>query len=200
MGIYKNVMELLVEEEVERQFKALPPRIASYVKPVELVAYALNQLPALYATSEKGLSLQLKQGKERYSPQITQAVQRALAAISRDPLRTAIPLQDQQSTPLREVLHQMRLLLRNDKVNWENLPIAVEQALMHASQTGTTRSSRHFSQARQPSRSSSPYLQRLPLRSPASSEQNPQPTIHPNNPDSDNIEPFGWDDPFYHSH
>lgn len=198
MGIYKNVMELLVEEEVSRQYKALSPRMASYVNPTELVAYALNQLPALYATSEQGLEHQLKRGKEKYMAQISQAVQRALAAVSRDPLRTSNPLQDQFSMPLREVLHQMRLLLRNDKVDWESLPNAVEQAIARAAKSGITwdgrrksRSAPYSSMGKSPSSSDyplnvSPSFESIPPRIPRSG--------------TGSVDSFGWDNPLYDSH
>lgn len=201
MGIYKNVMELLVEEEVSRQYEALSPRIASYVNPTELVAYALNQLPALYATSEKGLEYQLRRGKEKYMAQIAQAVKRALAAVSRDPLRSSNPLQDQLSisTPLREVLHQMRLLLRNDKVDWESLPNAVEQALTCAARSGMnwdskrkSRSTSHSSVGKSPS--SSDY----PLNSTSSFGTN-NPGHNPRS-SAGSVDSFGWDNPLYDSH
>lgn len=197
MGIYKNVMELLVEEEVSRQYKALSPRMASYVNPTELVAYALNQLPALYATSEKGLEYQLKRGREKYMAQIAQAVQRAMAAVSRDPLRASNPLQDQFATPLREVLHQMRLLLRNDKVDWENLPNAVEQAITRAAKSGITwdgrrktRSVPYSSIGKSPASADYPLgsssFESIPTRNPRSS--------------AGSVDAFGWDNPLYDSH
>lgn len=199
MGSYKNVMELLVEEEVARQYKALPARMASYVNPVELVAYALNQLPSLYATTEQGLNHQIKRGKERYGAQIAKAVQRALAAISRDPLRSFTPLQDQQAMPLREVLHQMRLLLRNDKVSWENLPTAVEQALASASQGGgaweaTYNTASAGSQFRTRRVSSYTAYASVPTEPRASINRKPQ-----SPPKDDAIERFSWDDPLYQS-
>ncbi|MBD2461282.1 late competence development ComFB family protein [Oscillatoria sp. FACHB-1407] len=130
MGAYKNAMEVLVEEEVDRQVKALPARSTVYINRLELVAYALNQLPSLYATSERGFDYQLQRGRSKFQEQITQAVRRALAAIRRDPIRTYAPLQaPHQSAPLREVLHELRLLLKNDKVDWETLPKEVERAL-----------------------------------------------------------------------
>jgi hypothetical protein len=181
MGIYKNVMELLVEEEVVRQSKSLPPRMASYVNQVELVAYALNQLPALYATTEVGLEHQLKRGRERYGSSIVQAVQRALAAVSRDPLRTHAPLQDAQTTPLREVLSQMRLLLRNDKVNWDTLPTAVEHALVRAAKGG--KSGWEAYAVTPPARST---VQRKVARP------------NPPRPQDTPADQYGWDDP-YHS-
>lgn len=135
MGSYQNAMELLVGEEVQRQIKSLPTKSASYVNELELVAYALNQLPALYATSEKGLAYQLQRGQAKFGPQIKQAVQRSLIAISRDPIRKYVPLPaQQQSGVLREVLNQLRLVLKNDKLEWDMLPKAVEHALVRARQ------------------------------------------------------------------
>lgn len=199
MGSYKNVMELLVEEEVARQYKALPARMASYVNPVELVAYALNQLPSLYATTEQGLNHQIKRGRERYAAQISKAVQHALAAVSRDPLRTCTPLQDQQTPPLREVLNQIRLLLRNDKVNWENLPIAVEQALVSASQGGGTWDAKYNttsagSQYRTRRVSSYTAYSSVPAEQRSQMSRKLQSA-----PKDEAIERFGWDDPLYHS-
>ncbi|HEY9658256.1 MAG TPA: late competence development ComFB family protein [Allocoleopsis sp.] len=189
MGIYKNVMEMLVEEEVLRQHKALPARVASYVNPAELVAYALNQLPALYATSQQGVEYQLSRGRAKYHQQITQAVQRAVAAIGRDPLRVSSPLTEQQSPPLREVLHQMRLLLRNDKVDWDSLPNAVEHALRLASQGGVCWDANYSSRST-PSPSRRSVYGTRSIRS----ESNSQPLLrHPQ--DEPNEELFGWDDP-----
>jgi hypothetical protein len=178
MGIYKNVMELLVEEEVIRQSKLLPPRMASYVNRVELVAYALNQLPALYATTEVGLEHQLKRGRERHGSNIVQAVRRALAAVSRDPLRTHPPLQEAQSAPLREVLQQMRLVLRNDKVNWDNLPTLVEHALVRAA------------------RGSHAAWEAYAVSPPTPTQQRRFRSTPP--PQDTPVDQYGWDDP-YHS-
>lgn len=197
MEIYKNVMELLVEEEVSRQFKALPPRLASYVKEVELTAYALNQLPALYATSEQGLKYQLKRGNDRYKSQISQAVQRALAAVSRDPLRNANPLQAQAVTGLRDVLQQLRRLLKNDKLEWENLPNIVEQALRQAARSGAAWDVRRAGRL-------TPYVGRERTPSPADypiDSASFSATSQPHSDRSNSIEePFSWDDPLYNSH
>lgn len=191
MGIYKNVMEILVEEEVVRQVKLLSARIASYLNQVEIVAYALNQLPALYATSEKGLEHQLQQGREKYKHQITQSVHRAIAAVRRDPLRVCAPLLDRQSMPLREVLAQMRFLLKNDRLTWKNLPTAVEQALLRATQGALTKNSGYSS-----SKSS---MHRQEIISTFSRRQEPKlPSF--SDVSANNEDPFGWDNPLYHSH
>lgn len=204
MGIYKNAMEFLVEEEVGQQFKALPSKTASYVNPTELVAYALNQLPSLYATSEKGLEHQLQRGKAKYAPQVAQAVKRAIAAVLRDPLRAHAPLQSQQPGPFREVLHQLRLLLRNDKIDWETLPIAVEQAIDRASQTTGRWEARNTAKAvsAYSLQKSSPF----PTQPAVNSEQSQSKPSEGKKGRSDTsqrensqTEIFGWDDPLYHS-
>lgn len=130
MGNYKNVMELLVEETVERHIATLPPRVATYIKKDELVAYALNQLPSLYATTEKGLDYQLLKGRHQYHRQINQAVQQAIAAIRRDPIRRYTPIPASKIyQPLEGILKRMQALLRDDAVNWDTLPAVVERAL-----------------------------------------------------------------------
>ncbi|NJR65151.1 MAG: late competence development ComFB family protein [Leptolyngbyaceae cyanobacterium CRU_2_3] len=203
MVTYKNVMELLVEAEVSRQVKALPTQIASYIHQAELVAYALNQLPALYATSEKGLDYQLERGKTKYAAQVAQSVQRAIAAVHRDPLRSYAPLKSQKNIPFREVLQQMRGLLRNDCVDWENLPLAVEQALTQAAQGEVSWDSRYAQMPFQPSPildKSSPFPQQPSTHSPVSAHSAYRQRVRPEKvkqKEKDSNEIFGWDDPLY---
>lgn len=210
MGTYKNVMELLVEEEVVRQFSALPPRIASYIDQAEWIAHALNQLPPLYATSERGLHFQMQRGKAKHQTAIQQSVQRALAAIRRDPLRSSEPLRSSY-TPSSDILAQLRFLLQNDQLDWEAVPWAVERILEESSQqpapvqpapTQPTRSPIMY----RPVRGSSPFpnYQTGPSAVPRSDAdrsslprpQVPQvPPIAPAKPQTQ--ETFGWDDPLY---
>lgn len=206
MGIYKNVMELLVEEEVVRQFKALSERVAAYVNQVEWVAYALNQLPPLYATSEKGLKQQIQTGRTKYNKEIQQAVQRALVAIRRDPIRSSTPLQH-PGEPAREALFQLRCLLRNDHLEWESVPHAVEVALERANRDAlwTTGKPLRTPIVYSPVRGSSPFpnyppleeSSNLPDRTASSARKSGQTSQRPTvQPDQD---VFGWDDPLYNS-
>jgi hypothetical protein len=194
-------MELLVEEEVIRQCKALSARASAYIHSEELIAYALNQLPPLYATSEQGLEYQIQKGKIKFSPQITQAVQRAIAAVRRDPLRRHTPLKQNQATPMSEVLKQVRHLLKDDEIQWETLPAAVERAIKRAAyraaQGGSTwhdpASANRASRSGQSSRASAAVR---PVASP-SSVPAPAASSEPA-PEGDNLE-YGWDDPLYFS-
>lgn len=155
IGNYINVMELLVKEEVELQLEALQaraPRTLRQINLVELLAFAMNHLPSLYATSKKGLRYQRQIGKTQYASQIKDAVHRALATVLNDPLRTAEPLPPQSSEALQETLNELRSLLANPSVNWDNLAVAVEQALKQAQEGSVSRSSRQaiYAAARTP--------------------------------------------------
>jgi Late competence development protein ComFB len=198
MEVYKNVMEILVEQEILRQVNALPARIASYINQTELLAFALNQLPALYATSERGLEHQLERGKIKFAAQITQSVQRAIAAIRRDPLRSHVPLKLVQDSPYEEILSRLRRLLRNDRVDWETLPIAVEQALYRATQGETDLDRRRSTRSIQSSpliRKSSPFANQPAEPQPIV----PQQTSGQSRREVSDNELFGWDDPLYDS-
>ncbi|MFB2839785.1 late competence development ComFB family protein [Floridanema evergladense] len=92
--VYRNAIEPLVVQEVEHQLQQLPPKILKYIDPVQVVAYALNRLPALYATSEEGWHWQQVRAKTKLKEQITTAVRQALVAVQRDPLKVFTPLKE----------------------------------------------------------------------------------------------------------
>ena len=90
--IYSNAMEPLVIQEVERQLAQLSPQLVAYIHPAQVIAYALNRLPALYATSERGWQLQQQRVKNELQHQVVMAVRQAVAAVQSDPLRAATPI------------------------------------------------------------------------------------------------------------
>lgn len=98
---YRNVMEMLVIEELQRQLearyfasqKASPmQQPLKYTTETQAIAYALNRLPPLYATSIEGWERQLQKAKSELSEQISCAVRWGLAAVENDPLKVGIPL------------------------------------------------------------------------------------------------------------
>jgi hypothetical protein len=115
--MYINVMEMLVSEEVSRQLANLPERVAKYVKRLEVETFALNRLPALYASSEKGLQHQYDRALSEYKPQIVSAVRQAFAAVQIDPIRLSQPLQLNQEE--EAVLQALRELLNQPDLTWE---------------------------------------------------------------------------------
>jgi hypothetical protein len=117
-----NIMEILVLEEVDDQItRRLDPQLARYIKRMEVATYALNRVPALYASSQKGVYYQVKRAKTKYREKIAEAVSRGIAAVLRDPLKNSAPLtpevifkvktkldlqEGDRDTPARELHHQ----------------------------------------------------------------------------------------------
>jgi DNA repair ATPase RecN len=129
---YLNAMEILVEEEIDRRLNAMSERQRAYLNRMEIIAYALNQLPPLYATGEKGLEFQLSQGRIQHTSRIQRAVHQALAAVLRDPILTYKPIRIEAPAGLRDVLKRIRTLLKNDQADWDSVPEILE-ALMRQS-------------------------------------------------------------------
>lgn len=127
---YRNVMDSLVAEEVERQVRQLPPKLMRYVNQAEVIAYALNRLPPLYATSEKGWQQQYVKAKREMHSQIVLAVRQALAAVQRDPLRSVAPLQLEGDRDAQSALEGLRELLGTPDLAWDSLVETIEQALI----------------------------------------------------------------------
>lgn len=95
--VYRNAIEPLVAEEVEQQLQQLPLQMIKYVNPVQVIAYALNRLPALYATSEEGWHRQQLRAKTQLKNQISTAVRQGIIAVQRDPLKVSTPLKQQEN-------------------------------------------------------------------------------------------------------
>lgn len=129
---YQNVMEVLVNEEVDRQMKQIPPKLVEYIDRVEVATYALNRLPPLYASSQEGQRHQQVRGKQKYNNEISTAVRQAFAAVQRDPLRRSTPLTREEAAEYemaRAALEQIQQLLPHKKVSWHNLVNVVQQSL-----------------------------------------------------------------------
>jgi Late competence development protein ComFB len=119
--IYCNVMEALVAESVDRRLQSLPPSKASYVKRVQIITYALNRLPALYASSAEGVDRQRKRARRELAQEIEQAVNHALAAVQRDPLKRSTPLVEEQNESLVEAeaaLSKIRQVFKREDLSW----------------------------------------------------------------------------------
>jgi hypothetical protein len=116
--LYVNVMELLVAEEVDRQLANLPERVSKYIKRTEVETFALNRLPALYASSEKGLQHQYDRALHDFKSQIFNAVRQAFAAVQVDPIRLSQPLKLNQEE--EAVLQALRELLKDPNLTWKS--------------------------------------------------------------------------------
>ncbi|MDJ0708640.1 MAG: late competence development ComFB family protein [Leptolyngbyaceae cyanobacterium MO_188.B28] len=126
---YTNVMELLVAEEVDKQFSQLPPRVMKYVKRLEVETYALNRLPSLYASSEKGWQYQYDKAKREFDQQVSHAVRQAFAAVQVDPIRLSKPLPLSEGAESQIALQALREMLHQPDLSWEAALRELGQAL-----------------------------------------------------------------------
>jgi hypothetical protein len=126
---YMNVMELLVSEEVEKQVKGMHPRVLKYLKRVEVETYALNRLPSLYASSEKGWQLQYEKAKRELHNQIKSAVRQAFAAVQVDPIRSSEPLNLQDNETANAALNALREMLKQPDLSWDGVINRLRSAL-----------------------------------------------------------------------
>lgn len=133
-----NVMEILVKAEAVRQMQLLPPKTLKFIKLTQVKAYALNVLPPLYVTSEKGWHRYWQKGNTELKEQITQAVRQGIAAVQRDPLREISALPHEKEPIADATLNQIKRLLGNESLTWYNVVPAMKRALRHAQQSGTS--------------------------------------------------------------
>lgn len=133
-----NIMEELVNEEIERQITRLPENIKQNIRTVEVATFALNRLPALYASCHKGLNKQKLKGKSKFSVQITRVVRQAFGIIQEDILRYSSPLKPQQDTNSDQVMEleeakkafaELSGLLPSDDYCWTKLVEAIKPIL-----------------------------------------------------------------------
>jgi Late competence development protein ComFB len=92
MDLYLNALEPLVVEAVKKQLENLPPDRVAHINPAQAVAYALNRLPPLYATSVEGWNRQQQKAKTLLASQIEAAAKWGLNAVMKDPLKPGTPL------------------------------------------------------------------------------------------------------------
>ncbi len=153
---YVNVMESLVSEEVGQQLDKLPLRVRRYIKAEEVVTYALNRLPALYASSEKGLQYQRQLARRDMRSKIQDAVRQGIVAVQVDPLRLSRPLQMPQDKDAEAVLQALRVLLKTPDLDWASalqklnaLQQARQNNMADAAELPTPAASRnHFEQTK----------------------------------------------------
>jgi len=130
---HKNVMEDLVYDEIARQIKHYPKNLAGYINKVEVATYALNRLPALYASSQNGQSQQIQVARKKYKDHVVSAVRRAIAAIERDPLRVSAPIVSDLENHYdlsKTLLNQLQTLLQQrNLLDYPNQEVTLENAV-----------------------------------------------------------------------
>ena len=138
--IAKNVMEELVTEEINKQLKRYPRKVAKFINQVEVFTYALNRLPPLYASSHKGLNRQKIRGKAELQIQITRTVREGIKQVQNDLLRISNPLTteidsvEQELAEAQEALQELSAFFPTKHISWKNINKIVKPILIRLKQ------------------------------------------------------------------
>jgi hypothetical protein len=123
----RNVLIEFVYKEANAQIQGLGSGIKDKYNTNEVVAYALNRLPPMFASTDVGL-MQKRQECMAMQANITKVTRQALIAVRRDPLRQAQPLPDIELSNAPYALLGIQELLGGQNLMWCDLHQALEEA------------------------------------------------------------------------
>ncbi len=141
MSNCRNVLENIVLQEAQNQLKKLAPELQKRYNLSDVVAYALNRLPPMYVTTQKGWVQSRSRAIKELNNQVIEAVKKALLSTRIDPLKQREPLPESELACEPRTLVLLQEFLGNPHLRWDQLPEAVERALNNVSLGGTTKSS-----------------------------------------------------------
>jgi hypothetical protein len=127
-----NLTEQLVQVEIDRQFAAMSDKVRLFLRRADIMSYALNRLPAFYATTNRGRQKQVEQAYGILYPQMESVVRQAIAAVLHDPLRTSNDhWQPQDQNKAEQVLLELNALLQTE-CGWDDLAKVVKSRLLQS--------------------------------------------------------------------
>ncbi|RZM77304.1 late competence development ComFB family protein [Leptolyngbya iicbica] len=116
---YFNVMEGLVSQEVWRQIKNMPSWFRKSRRWSEVMPYALNRLPTLYASSQQGFQHQVRYAQQQLQATISQVVKDALLVTRPDPLEHRGQLKVEHLKDSEVVLQALGQVFGEPNLDWE---------------------------------------------------------------------------------
>jgi hypothetical protein len=140
MGNCRNAIEELVIAEAENQIQRLGPQARERVDLSEVIAYGLNRLPPMYATTQRGWAQQRQRASSELGNQITAVVRNGLLGVQRDTLRQLDPLPNHELASQNRTLVKLQELLKRKDLKWKDLPGVVNEALMNVRYQGSLES------------------------------------------------------------
>ncbi|PZV15914.1 MAG: hypothetical protein DCF20_09120 [Pseudanabaena sp.] len=135
MTSLKNVLEEIVVTEVQEQLKYFTPIAREAINLSDVVAFALNRLPVLYASTSRGWLQQRKRAHNELQNQIVSAVQQALLGVKRDPLRKYTKIAASKVETPAHVLTRLQKLFSKPSMQWQHVPQAFQETLTLVSHT-----------------------------------------------------------------
>jgi len=129
MSSCRNALEELVIEEAEAQYKRLGADVKKRVDLSEVIAYTLNRLPPMYATTQRGWVQQRKKADQELGASIAKTVRNGFLSTQSDVLRQNDPIPDHELISQARSLFKLRKLFSKDYLKWKDVPEIVRDAL-----------------------------------------------------------------------
>ncbi|TYQ24876.1 late competence development ComFB family protein [Pseudanabaena sp. UWO310] len=129
MSSCRNALEELVIEEAESQYKRLGADVKKRVDLSEVIAYTLNRLPPMYATTQRGWIQQRKKADQELGNAIAKTVRNGFLSTQSDVLRQTDPIPAHELISQARSLVKLRKLFNKEYLKWKDVPDAVRDAL-----------------------------------------------------------------------
>jgi len=129
MSSCRNALEELVIEEAEAQYNRLGADVKKRVDLSEVIAYTLNRLPPMYATTQRGWVQQRKRAAQELGAVIGKTVRNGFLSTQSDVLRQTDPIPAHELISQARSLFKLRKLFSKDYLKWKDIPDIVRDAL-----------------------------------------------------------------------
>jgi hypothetical protein len=129
-----NVMEEIVEATALNFMQKLSVEEQEEVKFAEVVAFALNHLSPMYATSKRGYQFFYQKAVNEFLEEITLSTHDAILQVKNLPHTESAPLPiDRFDRKIdKEILSKLKLILKRPNLTWRYVVQAVEEAITPA--------------------------------------------------------------------
>ncbi len=127
---FVNVLERLVYSLTEQYLERLSPHVKQKVNLYEVVAYTLNRVPPMYATTAKGLKQLKARAKEEYGKKIVNTIHEAVTTIVQNPHRSVSPMPFRRKQgDCKAALEKLREMFSITDIDCTNVSVIIADAL-----------------------------------------------------------------------
>jgi Late competence development protein ComFB. len=125
----RNVLEDVVVAEAINQLRFSAEGVRDKINISEVAAYALNRLPPLYATTNRGWQQQCRRAEEEFKQQIQQAVEQALLNVRVAPWRPSTLIAVEVIESPADALARLRTIFSMPHLQWSQVPAVIMETL-----------------------------------------------------------------------
>lgn len=127
---FSNVLEKIVLLVVQHSTQNLAPEMQSHINLSGIVAYTLNRLPAMYATSDRGYKYLRQRAQTDLSNEITTKLREGFLKVVSAPRPLLKPLPFEKfDREFDEALLEIRRILKRQDITCENVVEVIESEL-----------------------------------------------------------------------